>query len=179
MSERYPAGLPDAARCVIEAVRTRRSVRRYRRAPVARELLELIVDCGRLAPSANNVQSWEFVVVTEEQRLQRLAELATYGRFIRDAGACIVVCGNPSNRSVYLDGAAAAQNMLLAIHALGLASCWVQGFEKDYNAPIKELLAIPEPLVLVALLPVAHSADRAVAMPRKRELAEVLHWERF
>lgn len=169
---------PEREHPVIEAIRTRRSVRRYRPGPVSRETLELIVDCGRLAPSANNVQSWEFVVVTEPARLERVAAIATYGRFIRDAAACIVICADPANRSLYLDGAAAAQNMLLAIHALGLASCWVQGFEKDYNAPLAELLGIPATHKLVALLPVAH-AEGPTATPKKRALAEVLHWERY
>jgi nitroreductase len=163
---------------VIEAIRTRRSVRRYRPDPVSRELLELIVDCGRLAPSANNVQSWEFVVVTEAATLERLAGIATHGRFIKDAGACIVICASPSNRSLYLDGAAAAENMLLAIHALGLASCWVQAFEKDYNPAIAELLGIPGSIRLVALLPVA-VPEGPTPTPKKRPLAEMLHWERY
>jgi len=162
---------------VIEAIRTRRSVRRYLPGEVPREALETIVDCGRLAPSANNTQSWEFVVVTEKDRLGELADLATWGKFIRDAAACIVVCGDPKNRSVYIDGAAATENMLLAIHALGLVSCWVQGFEKEYNAPIKKALGIPDHLVLVSLVPVA--VGETVKAPRKRALQEILHWERF
>jgi len=84
---------------VIQAIRTRRSVRKYRAESVSREALETIVDCGRLAPSANNVQAWEFVVVTEREKLGRLAVLATHGKFIADAAACIIVCGDPSNRS--------------------------------------------------------------------------------
>jgi nitroreductase len=163
---------------VIEAIRARRSVRRYRPGPIPRADLELIVDCGRLAPSANNVQSWEFVVVTEAGTLKRLAAIATHGRFIKDAAACIVICADPANRSLYLDGAAAAQNMLLAIHALGYASCWVQGFEKDYNAALAEALGIPATHRLVALLPVG-LPEGETAMPRKRALSEVLHWERY
>jgi len=168
----------DATNPVIEAIRSRRSVRRYRAGEVSREVLETIVDCGRLAPSSNNRQSWEFVVVTEPVTLARLGALATHGKFIAEAAACIVVCGDPGHRSVYLDGAAATENMLLAIHSLGLASCWVQGFAKDYNPAIQELLGIPDRLVLVALVPVAHAAAAAL-MPRKRPLAGVLHWELF
>jgi nitroreductase len=162
----------------IATIRARRSVRQYRRQPVPREQLETIVDCGRLAPTSNNRQTWEFVVVTETDMLRRIAELATYGKFIADAAACIVVCGDPGNRSVYLDGAAATENMLLAIHSLGLASCWVQAFEKDYAAPIMSLLGIPEWLVLVSMVPVAHPAG-TVRMPAKRPLAEVLHWHHY
>jgi nitroreductase len=162
----------------IATIRARRSVRRYQRQPVARDLLETIVDCGRLAPTSNNRQSWEFVVVTDTDTLARIAELATHGRFIADAAACIVVCGDPSNSSVYLDGAAATENMLLAIHSLGLASCWVQTFEKDYAVPIKAMLGIPQHMVLVSMVPVAHAAG-AARMPAKRTLAEVLHWDRY
>jgi nitroreductase len=164
---------------LLQLIRSRRSVRRYRPGhQVSREQLEAIVDCGRLAPTANNAQSWEFVVVTQPERLRQLGQIATSGRFIADASACIVVCGDPRNRSVYLDGAAATENMLLAIHALGLCSCWVQGYEKDYNQTIKALLGIPEQHVLVALIPVA-VAEGPTSPPPKRPLAEVLHWEKF
>ena len=163
---------------VIDAIRARRSVRKLEPGPVPRETLETIVDCGRLAPTANNLQTWEFVVVTDRAKLVRMSELATHGKFIADASACVVVCGDPKNRSVYLDGAAATENMLLAIHALGLASTWVQGFEKDYNAPVKSLLGIPEPLVLIALVPVGHPAAETRG-PKKRSLEDVLHWETF
>ena len=163
----------------IQLMRTRRSVRQYTPGPVSREVLETIVDCGRLAPTSNNRQTWEFVVVTEPETLARLAELAVFGKFIAQAGACVVVCGDASaNRSLYLDGAAATENMLLAIHALGLVSCWVQGFEKDYGGAVKELLGIPEQMVLISMVPVAHPAGR-VGTPRKRPLDEVLHWERY
>lgn len=163
---------------VIQAIRTRRSVRRYRDTPIPGELLETLVDCGRLAPSASNLQSWEFVVVTDPEVLTRISELATYGKFVKDAPACIVISGNPKNRSVYLDGAAAAENILLAAHALGLASCWVQALDKPYNAPIKELLAIPDEQVLVAILPIAYP-EGDTPRPPKRGLQEVLHWGRF
>jgi nitroreductase len=163
---------------VIQAMRTRRSVRHYRPGEVARETLEAIVDCGRLAPTSNNRQMWEFVVVTERETLVAIARLATFGRFVADAAAGIAVVGDPANRSVYLDGAAATENMLLAIHALGLASCWVQTFEKDYTAPLQQLLGVPEGLVLVSLVPVAWPRGET-PRPKKRPLAEVLHWERF
>jgi len=84
----------------------------------------------------------------------------------------------PKTDLYYLDGAAATENMLLALHALGLASCWVQAYDKEYNQAIKELLGIPDRMVLVALVPVAH-AEGEVKTPRKRPLDEVLHWEEY
>jgi nitroreductase len=168
----------DEGNPVIAAIRARRSVRKYRHGTIHPETLETIVDCGRLAPTANNMQAWEFVVVTDPDKLAALANLATHGPFIRDAAACIVLLGDPVNRSVYLDGAAATENMLLAIHSLGLASCWVQGYEKEYNPEVLRLLNAPDHLVLVSLIPVGFPTGES-RVPRKRPLAEVLHWETY
>jgi nitroreductase len=164
---------------VIDAIRSRRSVRGYQPGPVSREQLELIVDCGRLAPTALNEQRWEFVVVTRHETLVRLAALIPdNGPFVADAMAAIVVCGDPGHRSLYLDGAAATENMLLAIHSLGLASCWVQAMDKPYNPEIRGLLGIPERLALIAIVPVGIAYADSAPQP-KRPLAEVLHWEEF
>jgi nitroreductase len=164
---------------VIAAIRSRRSVRGYQPGPVSREALELIVDCGRLAPTALTEQRWEFVVVTANGILLRLAELIPdNGPFVADAMAAIVVCGDPGHRSLYLDGAAATENMLLAIHSLGLASCWVQAMDKPYNPAIRELLGIPDRMALVSIVPVGIAYADPPLQP-KRPLADVLHWERF
>ena len=125
---------------VIDCMRTRRSVRGYQPGPIPRADLETIVDCARLAPSGMNEQTWEFVVVTDHGTLEEIADLAPdNGPFIADAMACVVVAGKGDNKNVYLDGAAATENMLLAIHSLGYASCWVQAKEKPYSRPVAEL----------------------------------------
>src|SRR5512137_9503 len=97
----------------ILALKTRRSVRSYKPDPVPREIIEDIVDCGRLAASAINIQPWEFVVVTDGALRRRLAEATDHGRFIADSPACVVVLCRDSK--YYLeDGSAATENMLLA-----------------------------------------------------------------
>jgi nitroreductase len=164
---------------VVDAIRTRRSVRSYQVGPISIEQLETIVDCGRLAPTALNEQRWEFVVVTKTATLRRVAELAPDNcPFMTEAGACIVICGDRAYRSLYLDGAAAAENMLLAAHALDLGGCWIQALDKPYNAPIMELLGIPDDKLLVALLAIGVPFGEPPALP-KRALEDVLHWERY
>jgi len=164
---------------VIDAIRTRRSVRGYQPGPVPRADLETIVDCARLAPSGMNEQTWEFVVVTDNELLAGIADLAPdNGPFIADAMACVVVAGKRDNKNVYLDGAAATENMLLAIHSLGYASCWVQAMEKPYSRRVAELLGIPDDLVLCALVPVGVAFGDPEPLP-KRPLVDVIHWEKF
>jgi len=161
----------------LDALKTRRSVRAFRSDPVPTALLEDLVDCGRLAATARNLQPWEFVVVTEAATRRKLAEMIETGRFIADAPACIVVfCRDVK---YYLeDGSAAIQNMLLAAHAHGLGACWVAGDKKPYCAAVAQLLGAPADLKLVGLVAIGYAAA-APLMPPKRPLREVLHRERF
>ena len=161
----------------VEALKTRRSVRAFKKAPVDPKLIEDIVDCARLAPTARNVQPWEFVVMRDPAKLRELAQLTDHGRFIAEAPVCIaVLC---KDTKYYLeDGSAATQNLLLAAHAHGLGACWVAGDKKPYAAKVAALLEAPEDYKLVSLVPLGYPADET---PRrqKRPLKEVLHWERF
>ncbi len=161
----------------IRTLKTRRSVRAYRPDPVLDAVIADIVDCGRLAATARNIQPWEFVVVTDPATRRKLAELIDTGRFIADAPVCIVVfCRDVK---YYLeDGSAAIQNMLLAAHAHSLGSCWVAGDKKPYCAAVAQMLGAPADQKLVGLFALGY-AVAATSMPSKRELKEVLHRERF
>jgi nitroreductase len=151
-------------------------VRAYKREPVPRKIIEDIIDCGRLAASAINIQPWEFVVVTDPEMLRRLADTTDHGKFIADAPACIVVLCRDTK--YYLeDGSAATQNILLAAHAHGLGSCWVAGDKKPYAAHICKLLGAPASHKLVSLVALGYPAEKPEKP--KRPLTEVLHWEKY
>ena len=103
----------------IQALKTRRSARAHTSDPVSREVIEDIIDCGRLAATANNLQPWEFVAVTDRRMVQIIAESTDYGAFIASAAACVVVlCKDAKD---YLeDGSNAGHNILVAARARGL-----------------------------------------------------------
>lgn len=160
----------------LSALKTRRSVRAYTGEPVSREVLADLVDCGRLAATAINIQPWEFVVVTDRARLEAIAGATDYGRFIATAAACIVVLCRETK--YYLeDGCNASQNILVAAHAHGLGGCWVAGDKKLYADAVCRLVGAPAGYRLVSLLAVGHPAESAEKP--KRPVAEVLHWEQF
>ncbi|HOW71389.1 MAG TPA: nitroreductase family protein [Phycisphaerae bacterium] len=160
----------------IEALTTRRSVRRYLPDPVAAETIEQIVNAGRLAPTARNVQPWEFVVVTDPARRAQLAAIAEYGKFIAEAPVCIVVLAKQT-RYFLEDGSAATTNMLNAARALGLGSCWVAGDKKPYAHEITKLVDAPDKMRLVSLIALGYPVD--MPAPQKRTLDQVIHWESF
>jgi nitroreductase len=160
----------------IEVLKTRRSVRAYKGEPVPRKIIEDIVDCGRLAATAVNIQPWEFVVVTDPELLRRIAATTDYGKFIADAPVCVLVLCRDTK--YYLeDGSAATENILLAARAHGLGSCWVAGDKKPYAAEICRLVGAPQDYKLVSLIPIGYSAESPGKS--KRPLSDVLHWEKY
>lgn len=161
---------------VLEALKTRRSVRQFQERPIPREVLEEIVDCARFAPTANNKQPWAFVVITDPQTRAAIAGLTDYGRFIANAPACIAVFCQETK--YYLeDGSAATLSVLLAAWGRGIGSCWVAGDKKAYAEEVRNLLGVPAGYRLVSLIALGY--PQSVPPARKRPLGEVLHWERF
>ena len=160
----------------LEALTTRRSVRRFKSEPVDAHLIEKIVDAGRLAPTARNIQPCEFVVVTSAPRRAELAEISDHGKFIADAPACIVVLSKPTKYFLE-DGSAATTNILNAATALGLGGCWVAGDKKPYAGLVAELLGAPADYRLIALVAIGYPLEKL--KPTKRSLTDVLHWDTF
>ena len=160
----------------IEALKTRRSIRAYTGEPVSREVIEDIIDCGRLAATAINIQPWEFVAVTEKEMLRAIAAATDYGSFIAEAAVCVVVLCKDTK--YYLeDGCNASQNILVAARAHGLGACWVAGEKKPYAEKVRRMVGAPEGHKLISLLAIGHPAEEP--QKEKRPLFEVLHWERF
>ena len=160
----------------IEALRTRRSVRKYKADPVPKGIVEDIVDCGRLAASAINIQPCDFVAVTDPELRSRLAKTTDHGPFIADAPVCIVVLARDGK--YYLeDGCAATQNMLVAARAHGLGTCWVAGDKKPYADPIRDMVGAPSDYKLICLVALGYPEE--IPSPAKRPLSEVLHWDEF
>jgi nitroreductase len=161
----------------LTALKNRRSVRSFDSRPIPQDAIERLVDCGRLAATARNVQPWEFVAVTSRQTLDTLASVCENGKFLSQSPACIAVfC---QDTKYYLeDGCAAMQNILNAAFDQGLASCWVAGDKKEYAEKVRQLLQAPDGYKLVGIAALGFAKTTA-QIPSKRSLKEVLHWETF
>ena len=166
----------------IEAILSRRSVRKYRPEPVPEEDLRRILECGRLSPSAGNRQPWHFVV-TREPGLKRRLALACNGQmWMADAYAILTGLGLPeasrgsTGRLWYqVDVAIAMQDMILAATALGYGTCWIGAFDEE---EVKRVLEVPEEMAVVALTPIGVPAESPDPQPRK-EPGEVFSEETF
>jgi nitroreductase len=158
----------------LEAIRRRRSVRRYTGDSIPREDLEKIVDAGRLAASGNNRQPWDFIVVTDRVMIDTLKVAAGW---MDKAGAIIAVVLDPSSRWWLEDGSAAVENMLIASTALGYGSCWLEGYTLPREEEFKALLGVPEGKRLLTLVPLGVPVEWPTV--EKKSLEEVIHWETY
>jgi len=151
---------------VLEALATRRSIRRYTGEHISEGQMDVLVRAGQDAPSAGNLQARDFIVVREADSKQKLA-LASLGQPQVDrADALIVVCANiPRSSSRYgergalyaqQDAAASVQNILLAAHALGLGTCWIGAFDAQQ---VGDILKVPSGVVPSAIITVGVPAE--------------------
>jgi nitroreductase len=123
----------------LKILKERRSIRKYQKKEVPKEIIEDIIDCARFAPTAINIQPWEFIVITDKNKREKIADITDYGKFIKDAPVCIgVFC---KDTKYYLeDGSAATTYILLAAKAYGLGSCWIAGDKKNMQKKLEKYL---------------------------------------
>jgi nitroreductase len=166
---------------LMQAIRARRSIRDYRDLPVEEEKLLAVLDAGRLAPSARNMQDWRFVVVKDAATRQKLAVAARDQKFVGQAPVVIAACGTSDlvmtcGQPAYpIDVAIALDHMTLAAASLGLGTCWIGAFYED---KVKEILGVPPEIRVVALLPLGYPAQQPAPRPRKN-LDDIVAWEHW
>ena len=164
---------------VLEAIKTRRSIRNYRDEPIPEKSIEAILEAGRWAPSADNSQPWKFILVRDSEVKEKLAECFIYGRFIANTPLTIAVTINPNVSSHPVeDGAAATQNMLLAAHALGLGACWIGSYGSIYEEKAKDILGVPKGERLLSVVTVGYPAE-APAWRSRKALNEITFSDKY
>ena len=171
---------------VLEAIKGRRSIRAFKSQAVSTEIVEKLIDAARWAPSAGNIQPWEFIIVRNPEIKRNLAKAALNQSFIEEAPVVIVVCADEirssqgygvRGKTLYCiqDTAAATQNIHLAAYSLGLGTCWVGAFNEE---EARKILEIPQGVRPVAIIPVGYPAEKPPARNR-RPLNQIVHYEKF
>ena len=172
---------------VKEAIKMRRSVRRFQEKPVQREIIMELLDMARWAPCAN--ECWRFVVVQDEERKGHLATAARQG-WIASAPVIVVVGADLMERpgiagrwdaykfrNVFpiQDTAAAIQNLMLSAVEHGLGTCWIGSFNEG---DVSRIVHLPFAVRPVAMVVLGYPADEPKERKR-RPLEKVVFWETF
>ncbi|MDD5447898.1 MAG: nitroreductase family protein [Actinomycetota bacterium] len=169
----------------IEAIRKRRSIRRYEDKPVPDEALEQILETIRYAPSWANKQGWQVMVLkTPEARnlVSSVLEGNPAQKAVTEAPVLLVVCMDPNasgiqnGKEYYMaDAGILMDHIMLEAADLGLGTVFIGLFDED---KVREALKVPEQWRIVAMTPIGYPAKMPKERPRK-ELEEILHWEKW
>ncbi|MGD9938072.1 MAG: nitroreductase family protein [Methanoregulaceae archaeon] len=148
----------------LDAIRTRRSVRRYLPDPVDESTLRSLLEAAMLAPSAANEQPWQFVVIDDRSMLDSIPSFSPYASAVRGAPLGILVCADTRSLAVpgfwVQDCSAAVENLLLAAHALGLGAVWTGVYPlEDRVTGFVQHCRLPDGVVPVAFVVLGHPAD--------------------
>jgi nitroreductase len=168
---------------VAEAIRLKRAVRSFTADPLSDEDVQAILTAGRRAQSSKNTQPWQFIAIRDRSTLETLAGLGTYAGHLAGAGLGVVIAtADPAQRwSIMFDAGQAASYMQLAAWERGIGSCLATIYEPD---KARRLLGVPDDIHLNVALSFGRPQDPAVltSAPRaggRRQLSEVVHWERW
>jgi len=163
---------------IFEAIKGRRSVRKYTKESVSEDLIVKILEAGRWAPSAGNSQPWSFIVLRDGEVRRKVADVTTTGKFLANApvGVSVVIDPRASKHPVE-DGSIATQNMLLAAHALGLGACWIGSYNSVYEERVKEILGIPKDKRLLSIISIGFPAESPTKT--RKDLGEIVFTDRY
>ena len=167
---------------VMEAIRRRRSIRGYLNKPIEDKKLRLILEAGRLAPSAGNRQEWRFIIVRDKSKRDRLMQAAKGQAFVREAPVVIACCADEPTQHIMtcgqlcypIDVAIAIDHMTLKAVEEGLGTCWVGAFYED---KVKEILNIPDNIRVVEMLAVGYPKDASLKEKDRLPLEKIVMYE--
>lgn len=184
---------------IFDAIKTRRSIRRFSDKPVSDKDIEAILDAVRYSPSWANMQCWRFIVVKDRQKTQQISELTYVESFMKTMGykanpakkgiveapAVIIACADPGKSGIIWDQTyymtdigIAAQTLMLAVRALDMGTVFVGIFDED---AIRKLLEIPSNIRIVGIFPVGYLLDdkKEIKMPSRKSLGEIVSYEKW
>jgi nitroreductase len=148
----------------LEAILSRRSIRKYTPTPVSAEELHSVLDAAMNAPSSSNGQPWHFVVIDERKVLDEIPKFHPYSNMLKEAPMAVVVCGDTTlekTKGVWVqDCSAATENILLGARAQGLGSVWLGVFPiEERMAGLKKLLGLPDNVIPLSIIALGYPAE--------------------
>jgi len=177
---------------ILEIIKGRRSIRKYKSDPVPEEALRTVLEAVRWSPSWANTQCWEIVVVKDPKVKSELAETLPKGNpavsSMMNAPVVLVLCGIKGLSGYYkgqastekgdwlmFDLGMATQNLCLAAHGLGLGTVVIGMFD---HRKVAEILKTPQNLEVMAMTPLGYPATPGRA-PKRKEVTSFVSYERF
>lgn len=165
----------------LEAILTRRSIRRYTNDPVSDETVTELLKAAMAAPTAAN-QPWDFVVTRDRETMDAVTRFHPHADMLKQAQLAIFVCGDPTRGHLEgrwpLDCSAATENVLIAANALGLGACWVGIYPVEERIQgVRELVGAPDHVIPLSIVSLGYPAEKKA--PPSRFKADRIHQGRW
>lgn len=168
---------------IIEAIKSRTSVRKFSDKKIDSNTLITILDATRFAPSAFNRQEWRFVVVKDSENMLKMVEEAKTQPFVAEAPVVIVACAKSSGPIMscgqpcyVIDVAIALDHLSLAALEYGVSSCWVSLFNEN---KVKEMFDIPDKVRVIALMLLGYPSEQVMSEKKRLPLTKFLKFEKW
>lgn len=167
----------------MKAIRSRRSIRSYRAQDVPDDLIRMLIDAARHAPSAHDSQPWKFIVVRDRETRERLSKTHRYSKLLKRAPVVIVALGDERLSPAHFveDCSASIENLLIAAYALGLGACWVGVHSLDSTKReeyVRAILSIPDHMRVVAMIGIGYP-DETPSPKEVRSISEIVRLEKW
>jgi nitroreductase len=165
-----------------EALLKRRSIRKYKDQKISKDDLNRILKAAMYAPSAMNLQAWQFILIDDKNVLIETIKSIHYAEMLKQSAAAILICGDSAvekNESWLLQNCSAAiQNILLSAHGLGIGSCWIaiHGMVDVYKN-IKSQFKLPENIVPVSLISLGYPDETLTTEERFKQ--DKIHYNKW
>lgn len=164
-----------------EAIKGRRSVRKYTDKIIEKSIIKKIVEAGQWAPTACNRQDFYFIVIDSPKIIYKIIQHGAANFLKNTKQAILVIYNNETDNLEYKDhiqsASAAIQNMLLRAYSLNVGSCWVNYLpRKNY---LRKLLHIPKQYDPIALIALGYCSNESFVVPRKKELLQIISYNIF
>ena len=173
-----------------DVIKSRKSTRSFIDKEVDQNKIEYICNCARLAPSWMNKQCWNFIVVKNSEKINDIANTSIINRWLKKVPLIIVACADPlssgkKNGIDYsnVDVAIAFEHLILAATDIGLATCWIGGFNHE---KVKKILEIPPRIKIIAMTPLGYpnkenifekSKKIFIRNTKRKSLREIIHYD--
>lgn len=156
-------------------IQNRRSIRKYKKTEIEEEKIDLLVEAALRAPTSMGKNSWEFVVVTDPVKLEKLSTAKQHGStFLKNAAMAIVVCANPEKTDVWVEDASIASIFIhVAAVSLDLGSCWIQIRERKHNdtqsaeSYVSDVLGLPDHIKVETIVAIGYPDEIKPPHPKE------------
>lgn len=174
----------QTAKETLKIIHNRKSVRHFKADEVSNENLDILLKAGMAAPSAVNSQPWEFIVVTNRNVLDEMADKLPYSKMLFQATAAIVVCAvkekahHQLEEFAIIDATLASENILLAAEAIGLGAIWTAAYPyEDRQNIVRKALSVPDSIIPLNVIPIGFPTGEDA--PKEKYNESKIHWEKW